>query len=82
MVYAVTLFTRVWIEILTPVSTKSGIISHSLYESVNWNRSLRNYYIAPFGHSLYESVNWNLAAEAVLSEEDSHSLYESVNWNS
>ena len=77
----VTLFTRVWIEIINSKGKLNNAFCHSLYESVNWNVFIFIIINFIYSHSLYESVNWNIGDGSYFEYKESHSLYESVNWN-
>ena len=57
--YYVTLFVRVWIEILGIFGSSDNFKSHSLCESVDWNSLLLNNQECLVCHSLCESVDWN-----------------------
>ena len=77
----VSLFVRLWVEILIVFFVPSGKVSQPLREAVSWNNLDRIARLQALGQPLREAVSWNTIISQIVTGMICQPLREAVSWN-
>ena len=78
---AVSLFVRLWVEILSDSEIPRGQVSQPLREAVSWNIEITYDITEWISQPLREAVSWNSQSCRIISSVFRQPLREAVSWN-